>query len=120
MSFCKEKDKMKIKFDKDKLKDYASTLAFAAVPVVIAYQAEIGRYVPVEYALLFTIGMAILSQLMADKRVKAAVVESSAKLDEGQAEVQKYLDMIAELNQKIDEKQAEIARVAGLKELDAA
>lgn len=113
-------EEYKMEFDKAKIKDYGTTIAFAAIPVIIAYQAEIGKYVPVEYALVFTLGMGILSQLMADKRVKEAVIESSAKVDEGQAELQKYLDMIADLNRKVDEKQAEIEKVAGLKELDSA
>jgi hypothetical protein len=103
-----------------KIKDYATTLLFAAVPVIIAYQAEIGKYVPVEYALLFTIGMGILSQVATNSRVKEAYADTSAGLDVAQSEVQKYQDIVAKLQAQIDEKQAEVDKIAGLKELDNA
>ena len=106
--------------DKAKIKDYATTLALAAIPVVIAYQAEIGKYVPVEYALLFTLGMGILSQLMGNARVKEAYADTSSGLDIAQAKMQEYQDMVANLQKEIDERQALINKVAGLKELDQA
>ena len=103
-----------------KVKDYATTLLFAAVPVIIAYQAEIGKYVPVEYALLFTIGMGILSQVAANKRVKEAYQDTSAGIDVAQGAIQTYLDKIAALQAEVDAKQAEVDQVVGLKELDNA
>jgi hypothetical protein len=106
--------------DKAKIKDYATTLAFAAVPVIIAYQAQIGAYVPVEYALLFTIAMGILSQLTADKRVKEAFADTSAGVDIAQAKVQEYQDMIANLQAEIDERQAVVDKVVGIRELTEA
>jgi fructoselysine-6-P-deglycase FrlB-like protein len=89
-----------------KVKDYATTIALAAIPVVIAYQAEIGKYIPVEYALLFTIGMGILSQLAGNARVKEAYQDTSAGIDTAQAKAQEYQDMIAKLQSEIDERQA--------------
>ena len=113
--------------DKNKIKDYATTLALASIPVIVAYQAEIGKHIPVEYALLFTIGIGILSQLTADKRVKKAVVDANALLDHAQEEtktatneVSMYIEMIEKLQKQIDEKQLEVNKVVGLKELDAA
>jgi hypothetical protein len=103
-----------------KLKDYATTIALAAIPVIVAYQAEIGKVIPVEYALVFTLGIGVLSQLMTNSRVKEAYVDTSAGLDVAQTEAQKYLDKIAELQAEIDAKQAEVDKVAGLKELDNA
>lgn len=113
--------------DKAKIKDYVTTFMLASIPVIVTYQAEIGKHVPVEYALLFTIGIGILSQLTADKRVKESVVKANEYLDTAQEEVKTatnevdaYLKQIEELQKTVDEKQAEISRVAGLKELDAA
>ena len=106
--------------DKTKIKDYATTLALAAIPVIVAYQGEIGKIVPIEYALGFTILIGIASQLTANVRVKEAYQDTSAGLDVAQDEVQKYLDKIAELQTEIDAKQAEVDKVAGLKELDSA
>lgn len=103
-----------------KIKDYATTLLFAAVPVVIAYQAEIGKFVPVEYALLFTIGVGVLSQLVADKRVKVAYEDTSATIDMAQAKVQEYQDMVAKLQSDIDERQALIDTVTGIREMTEA
>src|SRR5574343_182963 len=103
-----------------KIKDYATTLLFAAVPVVIAYQAEIGKFVPVEYALLFTIGVGILSQLMADKRVKVAYEDTNVVIDTAQAKVQEYQDMVANLQKEIDERQALIDTVTGIREMTEA
>ena len=100
-----------------KVKDYATTLLFAAVPVIIAYQAEIGKYVPVEYALLFTIGMGILSQVAANKRVKEAYADTSAGIDEGQAKLAELQAKLVEAQTTIDAKQAEIEKVVGLKEM---
>jgi len=87
-----------------KIKDYLTTIAFAAVPVIIAYQAEIGKYVPMEYALMFTIGMGILSQLAANKRVEIAAATTEVK------------GVILDTNEIIDEKQAQIDMLQ--KELD--
>ena len=103
-----------------KIKDYATTLLFAAVPVVIAYQAEIGAYVPVEYALIFTIGMGILSQLAGNARVKEAYEDTSAAVDTAQAKVQEYQDMVANLQKEIDERQALIDTVTGIREMTEA
>lgn len=103
-----------------KIKDYATTLLFAAVPVVIAYQAEIGAYIPVEYALLFTIGMGILSQLAGNARVKEAYEDTSAAVDTAQAKVQEYQDMVANLQKEIDERQALIDTVTGIREMTEA
>ena len=89
--------------DKAKLKDYGTTLALAAIPVIVAYQAEIGKYVPVEYALAFTILMGILSQYTANRRVKAAVQEVNTVVDQGQAQIQEVSDKIDEAQAKIDE-----------------
>ena len=116
-----------MEFDKARIKDYATTLALAAIPVIVTYQAEIGKHVPVEYALMFTIVIGILSQLTADKRVKAAVVKANEYLDTVQEEtatatneVEAYIKQIKELQEEIDKKQEEVNRVAGLKELAAA
>ena len=109
-----------MEFDKAKIKDYATTLALASIPVIISYQAEIGNYVPVEYALLFTIGIGILSQLATNARVKEAFEDTSAGLDVAQAKVQEYEDLVSKLQKEIDERQLLIERVAGLKEMDQA
>ena len=104
-------------FDKAKIKDYISTLALAAIPVIVSYQAEIGAYIPVEYTLLFTIGIGVLSQLMADKRVKEAFEDTSAGLDVAQAKVQEYQDMVANLQSEIDERQAIVDKVVGIRQM---
>ena len=98
-----------------KIKDYLSTLAFAAVPVIITYQAQIGAYVPVEYALLFTLGIGTLSQIAANARVKDAVAVVSGDVDEGQARIEEYIAKVAELQAQIDAKQLEVEQVTGLK-----
>ena len=109
-----------MEFDKAKIKDYTTTLALASIPVIISYQAEIGKYVPVEYALIFTIAMGILSQLAGNARVKEAFEDTSAGLDVAQAKVQEYEDLVSKLQKEIDERQLLIERVAGLKEMDQA
>ena len=113
--------------DKAQLKDYATTLLFFGVAAVVAYQGQLMGYVPKEYALLALIGFGILSQVAADKRVKAKVEEANILIDQGQAkveEVQGKVDegqaKVEEYQKKIDELQAEIAKVQGPKELDAA
>jgi hypothetical protein len=102
-----------------KIKDYVTTLLFAAVPVIIAYQAQIGAYIPVEYALLFTIGMGILSQIAANKRTEIAqatvivndkIVQANDIIDDNQAKLEL-------LQAEIDAKQEEIKRIAGLRRL---
>lgn len=103
--------------DMAKIKDYATTVALAAIPVIVAYQAEIGKYVPVEYALVFTIGVGILSQLMTNARVKEAYEDTSAGVDVAQAKAQEYLDMIAKLQAEIDERQALVDQVTGIREM---
>jgi hypothetical protein len=106
--------------DKAKIKDYATTIALSAIPVIIAYQAEIGKYVPVEYALLFTLGIGVLSQVMTNKRVQEAYADTSSGLDVAQEKVQEYQDLVANLQKEIDERQVLIDKVAGLKALDEA
>jgi hypothetical protein len=103
-----------------KVKDYATTLLLAAVPVIITYQAEIGKVIPVEYALIFTIGMGILSQVAGNARVKEAYADTSASLDTAQAKVQEYQELVASLQNEIDERQVLIETVTGLKELTEA
>ena len=100
-----------------KIKDYATTLLFAAVPVIIAYQAEIGKMIPVEYALLFTIGIGILSQVATNDRVKVAYKDTSAGLDMAQDKAQEYQDMIANLQVEIDERQAVVDKIAGIRQM---
>ena len=97
--------------DKAKIKDYATTVALAAIPVIITYQAQIGAYVPVEYALAFTITMGIISQLVTNERVRVAFEDTSAAVDGGQAEVQKYVEKIAELQAQIDAGQEKVEDV---------
>lgn len=103
--------------DKTKIKDYITTLALASVPVIITYQAEIGKHVPIEYALVFTIAMGILSQLATESRVKVAYEDTSKTIDEAQAKMQEYQDMVAKLQSEIDERQQIITAVTGLKEI---
>jgi hypothetical protein len=106
---------------KANVKDYITTIAFAAVPVILTYQAEIGRYVPMEYALIFTIGMGLLSQLAANKRVeiaqattdvKGVIVETNTLIDEKQAQI--------EMLQSELDKYQELATVTALEALDTA
>jgi hypothetical protein len=115
-----------MEFDQAKLKDYITTVAFAAVPVILTYQAEIGKYIPMEYALIFTITMGILSQVAANKRTEIAqattivngkIVQTNEIIDEGQAEVQLMQNQLAELQRQIDEKQIEINKVMGIREM---
>ena len=98
-----------------KIKDYLTTLALAAVPIIITYQAQIGAYVPVEYALIFTIAIGTLSQIAANSRVKDAVAQVSGDVDKGQSIIEEYIAKVAELQAEVDAKQAEIEKVAGLK-----
>ncbi len=100
-----------------KIKDYLTTLALAAIPVIITYQAEIGKYVPVEYALVFTIGIGILSQVASNSRVKEAYNDTSAGIDTAQATLQEYQDKIAALQLQVDEKQAEVDKTVGTTEI---
>ena len=102
--------------DKEKIKDYVTTLALAAVPVIVAYQAQIGTYIPPEYALIFTIAIGILSQLTADKRVQAAYEDTSAGIDIAQAKAQEYMELVAKLQMEIDERQAVVDKVVGIKD----
>lgn len=98
-------------YDKAKIKDYITTLALAAIPVIITYQAEIGKHVPVEYALLFTIAMGILSQLTAEKRVKEAYKTTTTTIDDAQTKLQEYQNMVAQLQTEIDERQAIVDQI---------
>lgn len=88
--------------DKQKIKDYITTVALAAIPVIIAYQQQIGSYIPVEYALAFTIIMGVISQLVTNERVKVAYEDTTVAIDQGQAEIQKYVEKINELQAQID------------------
>lgn len=97
--------------DKAKIKDYITTAALAVVPVLIAYQSQIGAYVPVEYALAFTITMGVISQLVTNERVRVAFEDTSAAVDGGQAEVQKYIEKIAELQAQVDAGQEKVEDV---------
>lgn len=94
------------KMDQTKLKDYITTLALAAIPVIVTYQGEIGQHVPVEYALLFTIGIGVLSQLTANTRVKEAYKDTSYAINKTQSKVQEYQDLLTRLQTEIDERQA--------------
>lgn len=91
--------------DKAKIKDYATTLALAAIPVIIAYQAEIGKYVPVEYALAFTILMGILSQWATNNRVKIAeaTMPINQAIDKAQEEVEEVSQKIDEVQEKVEQ-----------------
>ena len=102
-------------FDTSKVKDYITTGALALVPVLISYQSQIGQYVPVEYALLFTIAMGVISQLVTNERVRLAYEDTSVAVDQGQVEVQKYIDQIESLQSQIDEKQLEIDESPAMK-----
>lgn len=97
--------------DKQKIKDYITTVALAIVPVLIAYQSQIGQYVPVEYALAFTITMGVISQLVTNERVRVAYEDTSAAVDQGQAGVQQYIEKINELQSQIDAGQETIEDV---------
>lgn len=107
-------------FDSHKIKDYITTLALASIPVIITYQVEIGKHIPVEYALMFTIVMGVLSQLATEKRVKVAYDDTSKTVDEAQAKMLEYQEMVAKLQGEIDERQQIIATVTGLKEMTEA
>lgn len=105
---------------KEKLIDYGTTLLLAAVPVVLVYQDQIAQHVPAEYALIFIIGMGILSQLAADKRVQAAKDKINNDVDVAQAKIEKYQILVEEKQQEVDNLQQEVNKVAGLKEMDQA
>lgn len=105
---------------KQKLIDYGTTILLAAVPVVLVYQDQIAQHVPAEYALLFIIGMGILSQLAADKRVQGAKDKLNADVDVAQAKIEKYQILVEDKQKEVDELQQNINKVAGLKELDQA
>jgi len=105
------------KMDTSKIKDYITTVTLAALPVIVAYQAQIGAYVPVEYALIFTLVIGIASQLSANARVKEAFNDTSAGIDEGQAKLAELQAKLVEAQTTIDAKQAEIEKVVGLKEM---
>lgn len=103
--------------EKAKIKDYITTVTLAAIPVIVAYQAQIGAYIPVEYALIFTLIIGVLSQLTANTRVKEAYQDTSAGIDMAQGTIQKYVNQIEALQAEVDAKQAEIEKVAGLKQM---
>jgi hypothetical protein len=105
---------------KQKIIDYGTTLLLASIPVVLVYQEQIAQHVPTEYALIFIIGMGILSQLASDKRVQAAKDKINTDVDIAQAKIEKYQIIAAERQQQVDELQANIEKVAALKELDQA
>lgn len=86
--------------DKAKIKDYITTIAFFGVSSVVAYQAAIMAYVPIEYSLAALVGFGILSQVAADSRVKAKALETQADIDKAQA-------LIALANAKVDELQGQ-------------
>ena len=94
-----------------KIKDYITTLMLAAIPVIVAYQAQIGAYVPVEYALGFTIIIGIASQLTANARVKEAYQDTSAAVDEGQDKLLELQNKLAEVQAEIDAGQAKVEEV---------
>lgn len=105
---------------KQKIIDYGTTLLLASIPVVLVYQEQIAQHVPAEYALLFIIGMGILSQLAADKRVQAAKDKINTDVDIAQAKIEKYQILVEDKQTEIDELQQNINKVTGLKELDQA
>ena len=97
--------------DKQKIKDYITTVALAIVPVLISYQSQIGQYVPVEYALAFTITMGVISQLVTNERVRVAYEDTSTAVDQGQSDVQQYIEKINELQAQIDAGQEKVEDV---------
>ena len=76
--------------DKAKIKDYLTTIAFFGVSSVVAYQAQLMNYVPIEYSMMALIGFGILSQVAADARVKAKVAEAQAQIDEAQVKIAEH------------------------------
>lgn len=109
-----------MEFDKVKIKDYATTLLLMAGAAVIAYQPQVMQYVPSEYSLLVLIGLGIVSQITADQRAKIKITEGLQAVDQVQAKADEYKVKYEEAMAKVDEVQLEIAKVAALKELDAA
>lgn len=97
--------------DKAKIKDYITTFALAVVPVLIAYQSQIGQYVPVEYALAFTIIMGILSQVVTNDRVRIAFEDTSSAVDAGQDKVAELQATVASLQAQIDAGQEKVEDV---------
>lgn len=109
-----------MEFDKEKIKDYATTGLLMLGAALVAYQPQVLAHVPAEYSLVAVIILGMISQITADQRAKVKIQEGLDAVDEVQAEVAKYEVVVADLQKEVDEKQAEIERVAGLKELDAA
>ena len=98
--------------DKAKIKDYLTTIAFFAVSSVVAYQANIMQYVPIEYSLMALVGFGILSQVAAYARVKAKVAEAQEEIDAAQAEIAVHKEEVEaayeQVNQKVDEVQVKV------------
>ena len=98
--------------DKAKIKDYLTTIAFFGVSSIVAYQAQIMNYVPIEYSLTALIGFGILSQIAADARVKAKVAEAQADIDAAQATIAEHKAEAEEaynnVNAKVDDIQAKV------------
>ena len=98
--------------DKAKIKDYITTLAFFGVSSVVAYQAQLMNYVPIEYSMIALIGFGILSQVAADQRVKAKVAEAQEEIDAAQAQIEAHKAEVeaayAQVNAKVDEVQEQV------------
>lgn len=95
-----------------KIKDYATTIAFFGISSVVAYQASIMQYVPIEYSLIALVGFGMLSQIAADARVKAKVSEAQAEIDEAQLTIAAHKAEVEEVykqvNAKVDEVQEQV------------
>ena len=98
--------------DKAKIKDYLTTLAFFGVSSVVAYQAQLMNYVPIEYSMMALIGFGILSQVAADARVKEKVAEAQAEIDQAQITIAAHKEEVEEaynrVNAKVDEVQTKV------------
>jgi hypothetical protein len=98
--------------DKAKILDYGTSLLFFGVAAIVAYQAQIMAYVPAEYSLLGLIIFGVLSQVVADARVKAKAYEFSAYIDDAQNKADEYQKLYEKANMKIDELQSKIEESA--------
>lgn len=91
--------------------DYLTTLLLASIPVILVAQPQILAAIPAQYTILATIGFAILSQLAANDRVKAASAKMGNIIDGLQNIVEGVFKKVDTINKSVDTVQTAVADV---------
>lgn len=99
------------------LADYVTTIMLAAIPIIVACQDQIGVYIPTEYTLIFTVVMAILSQLASNSRVTQAVSDMGSVIDAIQEYVSQIIGTITSVSDAVDTVQEAVAASATSEEV---